>query len=470
MICFTKKELNESLCLDCEGCNVREMLYTCVAIAVLAVGTVAKKTGLSVTPAMGWNSWNHFACDISEDLIKETADAIVNLGLDKLGYEYVNLDDCWQASERDSSGAIQADIARFPSGMKALGDYIHSKGLKFGIYSSAGFKTCQAYPASLGMEEIDAASYAAWGVDYLKYDNCYTDHGPPQKRYPPMASALEASGRDILYSLCEWGRENPAAWAGDIAHSWRVSGDIKDSWDSIISRANIAAPLWRYAGPDNWNDPDMLEVGNGHCSYDEYKSHFSLWAMLKSPLIIGNDVRAMTKDDETMSIIGNDEVIAVNQDALGFQGRRIWSDMMSEVPSVILTKCAAAVSASQQDDPASQQWKVQEDGTIINPLTMLCLQDNSLNNITDEESQHITLTSCEGATEWSLGQSAGGAIVSSTSLKCLEAATFEFRPLLEGKEVRMGECRGHFDRDVVDLREHQSWTTPHGTMRNLYQV
>ncbi len=139
---------------------------------------------------MGWNSWNHFACDISEDLIKETADAIQNSGLQKLGYEYVNLDDCWQASERDDEGKIQPDAIRFPSGMKALGDYLHERGFKFGIYSSAGFKTCQAYPASLGREDVDAEVYASWGVDYLKYDNCFTDYGLPEKRYPPMSDAL----------------------------------------------------------------------------------------------------------------------------------------------------------------------------------------------------------------------------------------------------------------------------------------
>lgn len=182
----------------------------------------------SSTPQMGWNSWNKFACNISEDLIKETADALVSTGLSSLGYNYINLDDCWQASTRDEYGYIQADKARFPSGIKSLSDYIHSKGLKFGIYSSAGFKTCQGYPASLGLEDQDAKMYAEWGIDYLKYDNCYQDHGLPQIRYEAMKSALVNSGRDIFYSLCEWGRENPAVWASEIgANSWRVSGDIR---------------------------------------------------------------------------------------------------------------------------------------------------------------------------------------------------------------------------------------------------
>ncbi len=216
----------------------------------------------------GWNSWNKFACNISETLIKETADSLVSSGLAGLGYKYVNLDDCWQSNERDSiTGRVLPDPVRFPSGLKALGDYIHSKGLKFGIYSSAGFQTCQAFPASLGVEEVDADAYAEWGVDYLKYDNCYQDHGSPQKRFTPMSKALDATGRPMFYSLCEWGRENPAAWASELGgNSWRVTPDIKDEWGSVISRAAITASLWRYAGPSlGWNDPDMLEVGNGEC-------------------------------------------------------------------------------------------------------------------------------------------------------------------------------------------------------------
>ncbi|KAJ1411911.1 glycoside hydrolase superfamily [Ochromonadaceae sp. CCMP2298] len=274
----------------------------------------------------GWNSWNKFACEITEELIKDTADALVSTGLAELGYKYVNLDDCWQAAERDASGMIQADPTRFPSGMTALGEYIHSKGLKFGIYSSAGFKTCQGFPASLGLEETDARAYAAWGVDYLKYDNCYEDHGLPKTRYGEMKKALESSGREIFYSLCEWGRENPAVWAPGIgANSWRISSDIRDEWSSIISRVEIDGSLWRYSGEGlGWNDPDMLEVGNGGCSQAEYRAHFSLWAMLKAPMIIGNDVRTLST--KVMEILGNKEVLAVSQDALGHQARRVWSD------------------------------------------------------------------------------------------------------------------------------------------------
>lgn len=220
---------------------------------------------LDISFIQGWNSWNKFACNISETLIKETADSLVSSGLAALGYNYLNLDDCWQSSARDASGRVQPDPTRFPSGLKALGDYIHSKGLKFGIYSSAGFKTCQAFPASLGMEDIDVQAYVEWGVDYLKFDNCYTDGGSPLNRFTPMSQALADVERPIFFSLCEWGYENPAAWASSIAgNSWRISEDIKDNYLSIVTRASTDASLWRYAGPTlGWNDPDMLEVGNG---------------------------------------------------------------------------------------------------------------------------------------------------------------------------------------------------------------
>jgi alpha-galactosidase len=445
----------------------------------------ALKPNLAQTPQMGWNSWNHFACDISEDLIRQTADALVDSGLSKLGYAYVNLDDCWQASERDADGNIVPDAKRFPSGMKALGDYIHDKGLKFGIYSSAGFKTCQAFPASLGMEELDAAKYAEWGVDYLKYDNCFQDHGPPQARYPPMAKALENSGRDILYSLCEWGRENPAVWAPEISHSWRVSGDIRDDWHSILTRGNIAAPLWRYAGPGGWNDPDMLEVGNGGCSFEEYKSHFSLWAMLKSPLIIGNDIRGLTSEDEAMKILMNEEIIAINQDSLGFQARRVYSDLsaigVNQGDRLIATKCArAAAAGSNSDDPADQQWVRGSDGTIRSASTGRCLvelNDLTAVNATDANVDigsglfAVGTADCSAATTWNFESHTGGAIQSIKTGRCLEVASLEYPAVFQGKRIQTGICRSFGkDHEIFDVREHQSWTSPHGQMLNLYQV
>lgn len=287
--------------------------------------------------------------------------------------------------------------------------------MKFGIYSSAGFKTCQAFPASLGLEEIDAATYASWGVDYLKYDNCFTDHGSPQARYPPMSKALDNSGRNVLYSLCEWGRENPAVWAPAIANSWRVSGDIFDGWSSILTRAAIDAPLWRYAGPGGWNDPDMLEVGNGRCTDDEYRYHFSLWAMLKAPLIIGNDIRNLTKGDVTMQILGNTEVIAVNQDPLGRQARRVWSDTMDlqKGDRLIATKCATGQRDAVEDHLIDQQWSLQADGTIKSKSTGKCLDEvtpsRSEQQVVDSRDHTfglwgVSTADCVEATVWSANE------------------------------------------------------------------
>ena len=442
----------------------------------------AKNNGLALQPQMGWNSWNHFACDISEELIKETADALVSSGLAKLGYKYLNLDDCWQSSTRDDSGDIQPDAKRFPSGMKALGDYIHEKGLQFGIYSSAGFKTCQAFPASLGLEEQDAAKYAEWGVDYLKYDNCFQDHGSPQARYPPMAKALDSSGRNILYSLCEWGRENPATWAGEYANSWRVSLDIRDDWNSILTRGNIAAPLWRFAGPGGWNDPDMLEVGNGGCTFEEYKSHFSLWAMLKSPLIIGNDIRGLSVNDDAMKILTNEEIIAVNQDSLGYQARRIYSDQMDGTDRLIATKCSrSAGDISYLDNVIDQQWSLQVDGTIKSSSTGRCLLEmasseklDAINDVDVDISRGefaVGTAECSNATSWKFESHTGGVILSADTGRCLEVASLEYPAILQGKRVQTGICRSlKKDMEIFDIREHQSWTRPHGQLLNLYQV
>lgn len=383
----------------------------------------------------------------------------------------MNLDDCWQASVRDANGRVQVDSERFPSGLKALSDYIHSKGLKFGIYSSAGFKTCQGFPASLGVEEVDAASYSEWGVDYLKYDNCFQDYGLPQVRFPPMASALQASGRDVFYSLCEWGRENPAVWASSIgAHSWRISPDIRDAWTSIRTRSEIGASLWRYSGPTKgWNDPDMLEIGNGGCNQDEYQTHFSLWAMLKAPLIVGNDIRVL--EESVMGILGNKEVIAINQDELGRQARVTWSDLEYFGGRVIATKCTNG--ESYEDAPSMQQW-VFADGLIKNTATNTCLAEHSKSSSLSPQLnftfpiQGVSAVPCEQATKWTVGEGNGGAIVSQASGNCLEVEKFEFLPITQGKRIQTAPCQTVI-KGAVDIREHQAWTTPAHTMRNLYQ-
>ncbi|KAH1233948.1 Alpha-galactosidase [Glycine max] len=239
--------------------------------------------GLGHTPPMGWNSWNHFACNIKEDLIRETADAMVSTGLAALGYQYINIDDCWGELNRDSKGNLVPKASTFPSGMKALADYVHKNGLKLGIYSDAGNQTCsKTMPGSLGHEEQDAKTFASWGIDYLKYDNCENNNISPKERYPPMSEALANTGRPIFFSLCEWGSEDPATWAKSVGNSWRTTGDIQDKWDSMISRADLNDKWASYAGPGGWNDPDMLEVGNGGMTTEEYRAHFSIWSLAKS--------------------------------------------------------------------------------------------------------------------------------------------------------------------------------------------
>ncbi|CAK8532347.1 unnamed protein product [Lathyrus sativus] len=286
--------------------------------------------GLGQTPPMGWNSWNHFHCDVSEDLIKQTANAMVSTGLVDLGYNYINIDDCWGELNRDSTGNLVAKSSTFPSGIKALADYVHSKGLKLGIYSDAGNQTCsKKMPGSLGHEVQDAKTFASWGIDYLKYDNCENNNIDPKERYPTMSEALLKSGRPIFFSLCEWGSEDPATWAKSVGNSWRTTGDIKDKWDSMISRADLNNKWASYAGPGGWNDPDMLEVGNGGMTTEEYRAHFSIWALAKAPLLIGCDIRAL--DNTTKELLSNSEVIAVNQDKLGVQGEKVKSNGDLEV-------------------------------------------------------------------------------------------------------------------------------------------
>jgi len=258
---------------------------------------------------------------INETVIRETADALVSTGLAALGYNFVNIDDCWSYVKRGKQDQLLPDPKTFPSGIKALADYVHGKGLKLGIYSDAGKFTCQVRPGSLDHESDDAAIFASWGVDYLKYDNCYNLGIKPQKRYPPMRDALNSTGRQIFYSLCEWGQDDPALWAGKVGNSWRTTDDITDTWQSMTDIADKNNKWASYAGPGGWNDPDMLEVGNGGMTSAEYRSHFSIWALMKAPLLIGCDVRNMTS--ETMEILSNKEVIQVNQDPLGVQGRKI---------------------------------------------------------------------------------------------------------------------------------------------------
>ncbi|EDY50730.1 alpha-galactosidase [Streptomyces clavuligerus] len=279
-------------------------------------------TALAPTPPMGFNNWNSTHCrpEFNETMIKGVADTLVAKGLRDAGYRYVNLDDCWALPQRNAAGDLVPDPVRFPSGIKALADYVHAKGLKFGIYSSAGTRTCdvQGFPGGLGNERRDAALWASWGVDYLKYDNCHNNGVDARQRYRAMAEALRATGREILLSVCEWGENAPWEWAGEYGSAWRTTGDIADTWDSMLGIARRNQELAPYARPGAWNDPDMLEVGNGGMTDTEYRTHFSLWSQMAAPLLIGSDLRTATP--ATLEILTNREVIAVNQDPLGRQG------------------------------------------------------------------------------------------------------------------------------------------------------
>jgi alpha-galactosidase len=310
--------------------------------------------GLALTPPMGWNSWNKFACNVSAALIRQTADAIVSSGMKDAGYQYIVIDDCWQVS-RDKDGNIQPDPKTFPDGIKALADCIHSKGLKFGIYSDGGTATCQKRPGSRGYEFQDARQYAAWGVDYLKYDWCNTGTQDGPSTYEIMRKALDASGRPIVFSICEWGKNKPWLWGERVGGNlWRTTDDIQDRFSGVHKWPNGAccsygmtdivdaeAGLESYAGPGHWNDPDMLEVGNGGMTTEEYRSHFSLWAMLAAPLMAGNDLASMTP--EIRDILTNKEVIAVDQDRLGRQGTRVAKNGDLEVWSRPLADGSRAV-------------------------------------------------------------------------------------------------------------------------------
>ncbi|WP_189134308.1 NPCBM/NEW2 domain-containing protein [Wenjunlia tyrosinilytica] len=276
---------------------------------------------------MGFNNWNSTACraEFNESMVKGIADLFVSKGLKAAGYTYVNLDDCWAKTSRDSSGNLVPDPVRFPNGIKAVADYVHSKGLKFGIYTSAGTKTCNTagFPGGLGHEQQDADTFASWGVDYLKYDNCNNQGVDAKTRYRKMRDALKNTGRPIVYSICEWGQNKPWEWAQDTGNLWRTTGDISDNWSSMVDKVHKNQVLAQFAGPGAWNDPDMLEVGNGGMTDTEYRSHFSLWSVMAAPLLIGSDLRKAST--ATFDILRNTDVIAVDQDPLGKQGTVISS-------------------------------------------------------------------------------------------------------------------------------------------------
>ena len=345
----------------------RQAAVVVAGVLLLHVSTAPGQThssGLAEKPPMGWNSWNKFQCDVSDQLIRSVADAIVSTGMKEAGYEYVVIDDCWQAG-RDEAGNVLADPSRFPVGMKSLSDYVHSKGLKFGLYSDVGYQTCAGRTGSRGHEFQDAKQFAEWSVDYLKYDWCHSELLDAKGAYTTMSDALRQTGRPIVFSMCEWGSNQPWLWAAGIANLWRTTGDIHDCWDCTIKfetgfllLLDRNVNLGSFAGPGHWNDPDMLEVGNGGMTTPEYRAHFSLWSILAAPLIAGNDVRSMAP--AILQILTNSEVIAVDQDALGEQGARVWKDGDLEVWSRRLADGSRAVvlfNRSQQATPVTVRWE-----------------------------------------------------------------------------------------------------------------
>jgi len=285
-------------------------------------------SSIASTPPMGWNSWNKFGCNVSDKLIRETADAMVASGMKAAGYEYVNIDDCWQVS-RDTQGTIVADPARFPSGIKALADYVHGKGLKLGVYTDAGRFTCQHRPGSYEHEAQDVNTYAAWGVDYVKIDWCHAEGLDAEAQYRKFHDAFGQAARPMVFSICNWGVKAPWVWGPRTGNLWRTTGDISDRYDRMSVIGFSQNGLEKYAGPGHWNDPDMLEVGNGGMKHDEYLTHMSLWVLLAAPLLAGNDIRSM--NDETKQILLNPEVIAVDQDPKGIQAHRLWDEGPLEV-------------------------------------------------------------------------------------------------------------------------------------------
>ena len=307
---------------------MKNKLLLAIALFIFSGINAQKFEGLAMTPPMGWNSWNTFQTNISEKLVKETADKMISSGMKDAGYQYLVLDDGWMAMERDSAGNLVPDPKKFPHGMKELIDYVHSKGLKFGLYNCAGTKTCAGYPGTRGYEYQDARFYASLGIDYLKFDWCNTDGINAKEAYATMSKALKKAGRPIVFSLCEWGSNKPWLWAENVGQLWRTTGDISAVFDGYIDHgswkqagvmliADQQNGLRQYAGPGHWNDPDMLEVGNG-MTENEDRAHFSLWCMFAAPLIAGNDITKMSKT--TDGILTNKEVIAIDQDKAGYEG------------------------------------------------------------------------------------------------------------------------------------------------------
>jgi alpha-galactosidase len=336
------------------GTVVERRVHRFQFAALPPLATLAPE-GLAATPPMGWSSWNKFADRIDDKTVRAMADAMVSTGLRDAGYRYVNIDDGWQG-KRNAAGVLHPN-AKFPD-MKGLADYVHARGLKFGIYSSPGPRTCAGYEGSYGHVAQDAKTFAAWGVDYLKYDLCsgewfYADADTVQRTYAEMGAALRATGRSIVYSLCEYGRFDVAAWGRSVGgHLWRTTGDITDTYKSMAEIGFGRNPKFGHAGPGGWNDPDMLELGNGGMTNDEYITHMTLWAMSAAPLMMGHDLRQT--DAATRHLLENSGLIAIDQDPAGVQGRVVRSEGDTEIWSKRLADGTVALAVfNRATNPAS---------------------------------------------------------------------------------------------------------------------
>ncbi|MFJ8857556.1 glycoside hydrolase family 27 protein [Streptomyces sp. NPDC102451] len=423
-----------------------------VAVAS-APEAAALENGLARTPPMGFNNWNTTGCgsQFNEAMVKGIADTFVEKGLKAAGYEYVNLDDCWALPSRNAAGNLVPDPVRFPNGIKAVADYVHSKGLKFGLYSSAGTKTCadEGFPGGLGHEKQDAQQWASWGVDYLKYDNCNNTGADARTRYKTMGDALAATGRPILYSICEWGSNSPWNWAPAIGNAWRTTGDINDTWSKMLENTHENQPRAQYAKPGAWNDPDMLEVGNGGMTDTEYRTHFSLWAQMAAPLLIGSDIR--TASEATLSILENRDVIAVDQDPLGKQGTVV----SSSGGLVVMTKQLA-----NGDRSVTLTNESSSTATVSTTAAAVGLPGAASYKLSNLWSRAVSSTSgtisasvpAHGTVMYRVSVGTGSSIgtthplISASSQRCLDAEGAGTEP---GTKIEIWDCNGRPNQAVT---------------------
>jgi alpha-galactosidase len=439
---------------------LRHALITAViaaaAVLVNAAPAAALNNGLALTPPMGWNDWNSFGCNVNAQLVEQTADIIASSGMQAAGYQYVNIDDCWMASARSSSGHLVPDPGKFPNGITGVANYVHGKGLKLGIYESAGTATCAGYPGSLNHERTDAADFAAWGVDYLKYDNCNNQGVDHQTRYNAMRDALAATGRPIVYSLCEWGEDSVWTWGAGAGNLWRTTGDIQANFGSMLSIFHANVGLYPYASKGAWNDPDMLEVGNG-MSYQEDRAEFSLWAEMAAPLLSGTDLRSATP--QTLSIYKNTAVVAVDQDSKGVQGHQISSSGGLDVLTKPLANGDVSVVLFNENSSAA---------TISTTASAAGAASSSSYKLTNLWSNVVTSTTGtisasvpgHGVVMYRVSPGSGTSVgtarklVSPASNRCLDVYNNETTP---GTKVEIWDCNGG---------GNQSWTpTSAGELR-----